>query len=57
MYMHYTVLLISTLYHKDQSSVSKKAAKKDDLKEKWTGDLQQNYSSGQKYGSFFHFNH
>ena len=29
MYMHYTVQLYCTLYHKDQSSVSKKTAKEE----------------------------
>ena len=39
MYLHYTVHLYCTLYHKDQISVSKKAAWEEDLREQWKGDL------------------
>ena len=47
MYMHYTVQLYFTLYYKDQSSVSQKTAKEEDLREEWSGDLKGHFSSGQ----------
>ena len=39
MYLHYTVHLYCTMYYKDQSLVSKKAAQDEDLREKWNGDF------------------
>ena len=56
MYLHYTVHLHSTFYHEYQSSVSKKAAWEEDLREKWNGDLQGHHSSGQEYVSFIYLN-
>ena len=57
MYLHYTVHFHSTFYHKDQSSVSKKAAWEEDLREKWNGDLWGQYWSCQKYVNVIYLNY
>ena len=54
MYMHDAVQLDCILYHRDQSSVSKKAAYEVELTEKWNSNLQGQYSSGQNYASFIY---